>query len=1292
MRLTKTLVLCSASAAILSAAGSPVWAQTSPQTAPVQAQEEPSSPEAAAPQQDDAAEDDNEVEGVVVTGLRRSLQSAQSIRRNSDQIVDAIVAEDIGKLPDVTAAESLARITGVQVLRRAGEAEQVLVRGLPDLATTYNGRDIFTAEARFVAVQDFPAGGVAALEVYKSTTANLIEGGIAGLINVRSRRPFDFSDSEVAGSINLTYANQSKSIDGNGNLLLSDRWQTGAGEFGALLNLSYTQLHFLDSARFDAGVGEFGNPATTGFRAPNGVGIFQAEGRRARPSFNAALQWRPSANLEIYFDALYQGFRNRGSDRLLFAGLGGGTFSNVVLRGKNEIGQNEAQSLTVTGANRPDGFQGAANGDTDTYQFGIGAVYNMGAWRFSTDLATTDSVFELTVYGFDFAFAGPVTFDANFNAGEDGGASFNFRNFDSTNPANYIFRGFYDRRLVAAGDDIQWRGDARYDTGWDLIPQLEFGLRYADRNGTFDEGDRYAFREPSRIPLDVTPVDLELNPAGFEGSDVSVPRFVVGSRQSIRDRGGDLRAFVGFAEGHPPFFAERSFVADEKSYAGYGQLDYEIGGGIPIDGVIGLRVVKTQFTISGTTLTDTGAGLVFTPTTRESEYTDYLPSISARIRFTEALQARLAANKTRTRPSFSQLNPSLRISPNVDPSVGLRRADGGNIELRPIEAENYDAALEYYFSPTGSASVTIFRRDIDGFIVNQGAAVSDPQFGTFFITRPVNLNAERLEGLEAQLTTFFDFDFVPLWARGFGLQANYTLIDSELPGVSETSYNLVGMFEQGPLSARLAYNFRGEFESLDPREPGLRVSDRGRLDFSASYTPVENITIAFDASNITGEPFKNTSDYGPGVYPRDVRYEETIYSVGLRFRRQTKGAARGGRPSSPGGLRLLNQVHHVDDDCLHGGMRGCGVAPLYRLQHGVVRRQAGAAAHQPVGEPDGGPERGGHHVPELYVEGVGRRLQDGDVEVDVGVQRIVGASLGLRHALIARADASEVLRVRRLCRQGRGGRLDGDAQLAELTQQVDGEAPLEQPAQHIGIEQVPGRGGLHHGPLPGTRGEQALGGQHLDRLAGDRAADAVLPGELGFRGEGPALVAARDDGPAHLVEQPIGEIAPERAAALGRGAFVPALHRRGASDPHWSRESGYREGGSPLARAGRRKLDSAVSLINSASATPCWHTGRRPQRTAASGPGGVTGRHADATGDHRYRRSGDLRDRHIRAGPVGLPGQGRREEGRHRLLPGLEVAALVGHRRLADRGQHLRRADRRHVGFRVRHRPRHRVL
>ncbi len=216
MRRVRSLIWSTTTLASIAALAVPAVAQTGPAPAPdpnATAQQSPAEP----PQNPDAPQtpstaapvDEN---AIVVTGLRRSLQSARNVKRNSVPIVDAVVAEDIGKLPDITVSDTAARIPGIQVERNGGEASRVLLRGLDRTyyTTTYNGREIFTAETRSVALQDFPAGAIAAVEAFKTSTANLVEPGLAGLINVRSRRPFDFKGFEVAGSVWGVYRNQSR--------------------------------------------------------------------------------------------------------------------------------------------------------------------------------------------------------------------------------------------------------------------------------------------------------------------------------------------------------------------------------------------------------------------------------------------------------------------------------------------------------------------------------------------------------------------------------------------------------------------------------------------------------------------------------------------------------------------------------------------------------------------------------------------------------------------------------------------------------------------------------------------------------------------------------------------------------------------------------------------------------------------------------------------------------------------------------------------------------------------------
>lgn len=822
---------------------------------------------------------------VVVTGSRDSLTSARNLKRNADEVIDVIVAEDIGKLPDSNASESLARVTGVQVERGGGEAGRVLVRGLPDVATSYNGRDIFTAEGRGVAMQDFPASAVAALEVFKSSSAWRLESGIAGLINVRSRRPFDFDGREIAGGVRYTYANQSGSYDPNADILISDRWSTGVGEIGALVNLSYTSLNYLDSVRWGSGVvgtvtDQTVDPALVGARFPDAVGVFYGTGGRWRPSANIALQWRPSEALELYIDGLYQGYRGKVSDRQFTVPLyaEGTVFENVVLRPGGDV-----RSLTASGGLRPEMWQGANAGRTDTWQVAIGGVYTTGDLEWSFDLARTDSTFGNSINSFDTALASTPVVDIDFDTPrEDGGVVFGFRDVDLTDPANYIYRGLFDRRHEGRGDDIQVRTDLNWQINGDLLTDLRVGLRYVDRNAAYENGERYLNQEELGLPLSALPLDLVLAEEGFNGDGVQPVRtWVTPTYDSIRRNIEQLRALAGFAPGNPPIIPEQSFSAGETALAGYVQTGFALPFlGFSLEGDVGVRVVETEVTVNGTTRDTVGDEETFTPVSRTSRYVDVLPSLNLRMPLSEQMQLRFAANKTRTRPAFGQLNPGLFVSPNPD-SSGLRVASGGNIDLQPIESVNYDATLEYYFSDRGWATLGVFRREIDGFIVNETVDVEDPVYGELRITRPQNLDAATLQGVEAAFTTFLDYESAPEWLRPFGVQINGTYIDGDLPFVSKYSYNLVGLYETGPFSARVAWNLRTRYGN---GVVGEYVDDVGRLDVSASWSPTEQITLAFDASNLLGEPFETFFDYGGGLYQRDVRREETIYSLALRYR------------------------------------------------------------------------------------------------------------------------------------------------------------------------------------------------------------------------------------------------------------------------------------------------------------------------------------------------------------------------------------------------------------------------
>lgn len=920
----KARALRSSSIAMLALLGSPLFAQTGET--------------ATQPATETATAEGESV--IVVTGLRRSLESAQILKRSSDQIIDAIVAEDIGKLPDITASASLARITGVQVTRAAGEAADVQVRGLPDLSTTYNSREIFTAENRSVALQDFPAGGVAALEVYKSSTADLIEGGIAGQINVRSRRPFDFEGLEVFASAAETYFEQSQKFGLNANLLLSNRWETGIGEIGFLINGSYVETKFLDATREQTAFVDVARPnqtTTPGFRFPDTAAVFFGQGNRWRPSINGALQWKPTPELEITIDGLFQGYRGRDFNRYRRVNFfGGTTFSNVVL----EPGSNQVKSMTVTNGPDPFGFSEFRNANTDTYQVGGNVTWKGERLRVSGDLAYTDSTFKEQQTNVDSLLLGSPVVDVDFNIkGSDGGPTFSLRDYNLFDPNNYLFNGLFERRRVAKGDDIQARLDVDYDLDLGFLSKIEAGVRFTNRHASRLEGGRFTFTGNRGITFanSALPISIVASDPGFIYNDAILIRsLLTPARKSVWKNIEALRAFAGAPTTPPDFEDQQAFSAKEKTYTGYGQLKYAFDVGFPIDGAIGLRAIRTESQVRGTSrvLTPNPSGgppiVSFVPVTRGRSYWDYLPNASIRMEFMPDLQLRAAYTETRTKPRFDQLNPSATIDPppscatNNDPTDDancFRTGGGGNPNLRPLQSTNYDLSLEYYFSRAGSASVALFRRDVNGFIANATVEFDDPEFGRLRFNAPDNGGNGRLQGVEVAVASFLDFEGIPQWARGFGLQANYTYIDGKaelapslvnanvagqqvnlfpgkvpIPNVSKHSFNVIALYEIPQFSLRLAYNRRSKYVEFyerffDPAAGRDRVApvtqkSRGILDLSATVTPIENVTVFFDATNLTGQPIRTFRGYDgtDNVFQRARKYLERTYSLGIRLR------------------------------------------------------------------------------------------------------------------------------------------------------------------------------------------------------------------------------------------------------------------------------------------------------------------------------------------------------------------------------------------------------------------------
>ncbi|MGZ3305410.1 MAG: TonB-dependent receptor plug domain-containing protein, partial [Asticcacaulis sp.] len=285
---------------------------------------------------------------VVVTGLRKSLASAQAIKKNSDQIVDSITAQDIGHFPDSDLAESLQRVPGIQIQRNLGEGGAdanntgrggVSIRGLDRVRSELNGHDIFSASGGVgLSYDEIGADLLSRVDVFKNPSSDMIEGGYAGTINLVTRMPFDSKGQVMSATAAVTNYDLAKKTGENVSALYSNRWHIGAGEIGFLFNASYQTTAFrqdMDQVEPYQYWGACnpdgsavtptpdGSPLSCGavpghtenVLVPKGAGFNIQTGNRKRSGENVAFQWRPNDDVEAYatlFNNNYQ-FQSLGN-------------------------------------------------------------------------------------------------------------------------------------------------------------------------------------------------------------------------------------------------------------------------------------------------------------------------------------------------------------------------------------------------------------------------------------------------------------------------------------------------------------------------------------------------------------------------------------------------------------------------------------------------------------------------------------------------------------------------------------------------------------------------------------------------------------------------------------------------------------------------------------------------------------------------------------------------------------------------------------------------------------------
>lgn len=378
------------------------------------------------------------------------------------------------------------------------------------------------------------------------------------------------------------------------------------------------------------------------------------------------------------------------------------------------------------------------------------------------------------------------------------------------------------------------------------------------------------------------------SPDNSSGLGLSLENWYTPSADFLYGRADEVRGLFGLPSGLDPFNPAVAFDDTETTYAAYAQVDYGVDvGDMPLDGQIGVRVVKTDLSLRGY---DGGV-----PIDRSSDQTEALPVLNGRMQLTQNTMLRGSVGRSITRPEFGDLNPVVNISGPTTTGGALGTASGGNPNLGNVESDNIDLSLERYYSDSSYVSVAGFYRSIDGYVFS-GTEVETINGEDYNVSRPRNTGSGSLQGVELSLQHFFES------VESLGFQANYTIIDGEtfdptvnqtldLANVSENSYNLILIFERNKFSSRFAYNWRDAYiESFGNTDgPGgpsgtVWVDATDRFDLSASYAFNENMTLSLDVTNLFKDGRQDYFDAVGSPYPRDARMYDRTVELGFRFR------------------------------------------------------------------------------------------------------------------------------------------------------------------------------------------------------------------------------------------------------------------------------------------------------------------------------------------------------------------------------------------------------------------------
>ena len=830
---------------------------------------------------------------IVVSGIRQSIARAAEIKRESMQVLDVITAEDVGKLPDANVAEALQRVTGVQITRVFGEGQAVNIRGLQQVRVEVDGRTLLGFSARVSppendnlgrssGLDSVPSSLFGRLEVRKSPLASQVEGGLGGTVNLVTPKPFDFKKTTVTAQVQGTYSQEAGKFEPGITGLFTTTFADG--RIGILIAGEYqkrtSNLQLFERNNFFNSL----NGGSTNVLAPRLLQYENVDIDRSRLGVNGSVQFQVTPNFVLTADGLYSKVEANRTNQFIAFNLGNSATARVVndpVLDNGYIVAGSAPGVVRTGnQHREDPTASYLLGLNGKYDDGTltlegDAYYSRGTLRQKIEVVTLQTANNAVIGKFDFRNNTVPSLTLQTPAGAA---------FDPTLAANYPARTdlltLRANSLPATLEERTARFDVGYDGGGGV--KLKAGARYVDLRAKSE-----AFRSRADVPIsDLQPYLTISDPNFLSSISGNFPRQflsafpdpdfvyqrVLATEPSLTpgDPAGSLRRN-----------ASRDYDLHEKTLSGY--LMFEAEGellGRPVRVNAGVRITHTDFTVD--TFTQRGATL--TPTTNTNTYTNVLPSANLTVNATDKLLMRLSASQTLQRAGIAELAPSNFVS------IGDLTSTGGNAGLEPPISSNLDLSVEYYTGATSLISGALFYKDVKNFIATSTVEQIIPGFeslGLIRLTHPDNVASAKVKGFEVGITQFLDFLPSPL--DGFGFIANYTYADSKdsngspLVATSKHSYNLIGLYEKGRLSARVAYSWRDDavFEFTQGR-PEV-IAARSQLDAQLGFDLTDHVALSLQAQNLMPKDSATVeiSNFNP-LAINSYALSERRFTVGVR--------------------------------------------------------------------------------------------------------------------------------------------------------------------------------------------------------------------------------------------------------------------------------------------------------------------------------------------------------------------------------------------------------------------------